>query len=84
MVQSVRPVDMKETSQCLLLDRDGEMGQARTTSLDGRPWKLVHPQLAAVPALGDSLGQPPQGLHSFSGGLPPAQGPHISQSPQSR
>lgn len=80
MVQSVRPVDMKETSQCLLLDRDGEMGQARTTSLDGAHgnWYILSWQLSL------HWGLPPQGLHSFSGGLPPAQGPHISQSPQSR
>lgn len=64
----VRPVDMKETSQCLLLDRDGEMGQAGP-SLDPSAhgnWCILSWQLS-------SLGPASSGLHSFSGGLPPAQ-----------
>ena len=54
------------------------MAQARTTSLDGThgTWCILSWQLPL------HWGLLPQELHSFSGCLPPAQGPHISQTPR--
>lgn len=78
MVQSVRPVDMKETSQCLLLDEGRGDGPGQDHITGQHPRNLVCPQLAAVHALGSASSGMPQCLRR----PPRAQGPHISQSPR--
>lgn len=73
MVQSVWPVDMKETSQCLLLDEGRGDGPGQDHVIQRHPRNLVHPQPAAA-----SSGAP-QFLR-----LPPScsGSSHLSESPE--
>lgn len=79
MVQSVWPVDMKETSQCLLLDEGRGDGPGQDHVIQRHPRNLVHPQLAAAPALGSASSGTPQFLR-----LPPScsGSSHLSEPPE--